>query len=348
MGTDFGGIRTYVEHLLRAWSLAYPDDELVVLTPVGSTLDVAGHERHEVVFGSPGPLRRPWAVTRAVQTLVRERGADAVLATFPATTLRRPGVPLAVVVHDLRHERRPEQFTRGRRVLRRISYSRAYRIADTRVAISRRTLDDLTDLHPATRSAPNVVIHHGADHVLGWPTGQGTGGAIAFAHHTNKNPHLVIDAWALLRDRGLARPLTVLGVGSALRAELSEQVERLGLGESVRLAPYLDDDEYLATVAEASLMVFPSDFEGFGLPVLEAMMLRMPVVIAPEPASLEVAGEHAFVADGWTPEALAEAVLRADAQGPDAREAARAWAEAFTWEQTARRTREALVGPSSA
>ena len=66
-------------------------------------------------------------------------------------------------------------------------------------------------------------------------------------------------------------------------------------------------------LAEADLVVFPSDFEGFGLPVVEGMLLGKPVVLGPEPATNEVAGGHAAVAADWTPAALADGVRRARA-----------------------------------
>jgi glycosyltransferase involved in cell wall biosynthesis len=93
----------------------------------------------------------------------------------------------------------------------------------------------------------------------------------------------------------------------------------------------------------ADLVVFPSDFEGFGLPVVEGMLLGKPVVLGPEPATTEVAGGHAAVAADWTPAALADAVRRARALAGAELEAARAWAATFTWERTVRQTRELLA-----
>ena len=92
------------------------------------------------------------------------------------------------------------------------------------------------------------------------------------------------------------------------------------------------------------MVVFPSDFEGFGLPVVEGMLLGKPVVLGPEPATNEIAGGHAAVAADWTAAALADAVRRARAMTSGELEAARAWAATFTWERTIRQTREVLAG----
>ena len=349
MCAEFGGIRTYVDHLLGQWGDFFPDDDVHVALRVGSTLTTGRGTRHELPVRGPDVLGRPLAQSLALPRLARSLGVDAVLATAPTTTVRRVDVPLCVVVLDLRHELRPEQFSRGRRLLRDVSYGRSYAMADGFIAISQRSLDDLHRLHPTTASLPSHVVHLGGDHVLAWPAPRRTGPAVGFAHHTNKNPDLLFEAWSLLAaDEGGAPPLKLLGVGGARREAIAARASALGLDDRVELAPFLPDEEFHQVLADADMVVFPSDFEGFGLPVVEGMLLGKPVVLGPEPATNEVAGGHAAVARDWTPAALAGAVRRARALTPDELEAARAWAATFTWERTIRQTREALVEMSAA
>ena len=343
MCAEFGGIRTYVEHLLDQWGDFFPDDELHVLVPDDSTLPTLDHTRHIVRVGRPSVLRRPMAQTRHVRRLVRQVGPDAVLATLPSTTLLRPGRPMATVIYDLRHEMRPEQFSRAKRWMRTISYGRGYRTADGLLAISQRSLDDLHERHPQTKRLPSAVAYLGADHVTAWPPASTNGPAITFAHHTNKNVDLILDAWAMLgATDGRVPPLLILGVPGKERERLAQGIADRSLGLTVQLAPFLPDDEFVRVMAEAEMIVFPSDFEGFGLPVAEGMRLGKAVVIGPERATTEVAGGHAFIMDGWTPEALVRAVQTAEAMSDQQREAARRRGEAFTWESTIRRTRATL------
>lgn len=341
MTAEFGGIRTYVDHLVSAWESAFPDDEVHVAVPAGSTIAESARRRHELRVRRPSTLGRPVAQTFALHRLIRDVAPDAVLAAMPSTTLRRSPRPLAVVVHDLRHQLRPQQFSLARRALRRLSYGRAYAVADGFVSVSARTQKDLHDLQPATRGRPSVVVHHGADHVRAWPAPSRDGAAIAFAHHTNKNPDLIIEAWEVLAARGSTTALMILGVGGA-RETLQAEIDRRGLRDAVTLAPYLPEDEFRQTVAAAAMIVFPSDFEGFGLPVVEGMSLGKPVVIGPDPATIEVAGGHAAVMTDWTPQALAAAVEAAARMGPEATKAAQAWGESFTWERAVNQTREML------
>jgi len=344
MCAEFGGIRTYVEQLLGQWHALHPDDEVHVALRAGSTLATPGLVRHELAVRGPDVIGRPAAQATGLHALVRRERPDVVLATAPTTDPRRSAAPLAVVILDLRSELLPHQFSRGRRALRWASYGRSYQLAAGFLAISQRSLDDLHRLHPATTRKPGTVVHLGADHVDGWPTPSSTGPAIAFGHHTNKNPALVVDAWARLVEQGADVPdLLLLGVSGALRPTLAEQIARHGIGHRVELAPFLPDADFQRRVAEARLVVFPSDFEGFGLPVVEGMALRKPVVIGPDPGALEVAGGHAVVLDAWTDAALADAVVHALALDEDRLSEAETWARTFTWRRTIHQTRSALA-----
>lgn len=343
MCAEYGGIRTYVDHLLGHWSAVQPEDELHVVVPKGSTLDSANHVRHELHVRRPGTAGRPIAQSFAMHRLIKQLQPDIVLATVPSTTVRRLHQPLAVVILDLRHELRPEQFSRSRRLLRKVSYGRTYALADGFLAISQRSLDDLHTLHPKTADVPSVVTYLGADHVLDWPRALEQGPSIAFAHHTNKNPDLILDAWAILAARGAAVPaLKMIGVPGANRARLGAMIQERSLGDHVSLAPFLPDDEFQQMLSGAAVIVFPSDFEGFGLPVVEGMALGKPVVIGPEQATMEVAAGHAVVMADWSAEALADAMTAAGAMDPEAIRAAQEWGSTFTWDRTVRETRSML------
>ncbi|WP_456697810.1 glycosyltransferase [Aeromicrobium sp. P5_D10] len=344
MCAEFGGIRTYVEHLLAKWSEAFPEDELHVIVPIGSSLPTAGHVRHEIAVRRPASIGRPLAQTKSLRRLTRQLNSDAVLATLPSTTVLKPGRPMAVVLYDLRHELRPEQFSRKRRILRRISYSRGYQLADGIISISQRSLDDLHERHPSTRATPSAVAHLGADHVEQWPSPAGVGPCVTFAHHTNKNVGLLVDGWSeLVRRGGDVPPLLMLGVPRSQQDELIAQLTAQDLNEYVQLAPFLPEDRFQQVMAEAEMVVFPTDFEGFGLPVVEGMLLGSPVVIGPERATNEIAGGHATIMSEWSPTALADAVTAAGAMTADQREAARDHAAAFTWVRTVRQTRAMLM-----
>lgn len=342
MSAEYGGIRTYVEQLLGHWHLAFPDDEIHVALASGATLATGPHVRHELVVRRPAVLGRPWAQTRELSRIVETVGAEVVLATMPSTTMRNPGCPVVVVVHDLRHQLRPEQFSAARRLMRRVAYGRAYSVADAFVSVSHRTADDLARCQPSTTAKPGVVAHHGADHVLEWPTADRSGPAMAFAHHSNKNPGLILEAWAIMAKHAAPPPILIVGLGAEGRAVLQPMVESLRLEPYVELAAYLPDHEFQQAMARANMIIFPSDFEGFGLPVVEGMTLGKPVVIGPDEGTTEVAGGHAVVMTDWSAEALADAAVAAGRMSDQALETARTWGAGYTWNRSVRQTRDIL------
>lgn len=344
MCAGFGGIRTYVEHLLASWEADFPGDDLVVILPTGSDLPTGKWRRVETPVGRPVAVARPWAQTKAVGRLVRAEQPDAFLATLPSTTLRKPTVPTWVVLYDLRHELEPHQFSVRQQLMRRISYGRGFNIADGIISISQRSLDDLHAAHPHTARTPAVVAHLGADHTLHWQAVESAGHAIAFGHHSNKNLDLILDGWRELIRRGQQPPrLLITGISASSRSPLIERLSDMGLADHTEVSGFLGEAEFQHAMASAGMVMFPSSFEGFGLPVVEGMLLGLPVIIGPERATMEVAGGHAVVLSSWTPVAVADAVQVATAMPPEALKAARDHARGFTWSRTVAQTREALA-----
>lgn len=349
VGCGNGGISTYVVNLLRTWHLEFPDDELrLLLSNHDQQVAVRGVTVSQVSVPRPDLLWRPILETRAVRRIARTWRPDAVIAARPSTTLLGLDVPLVVVVHDLRHELRPEQFPASRRAIRTLSYRRAYAVARGYICISQRTLNDFHQLHPHLRSRPAAVVHHGADHVADWPRTDVEPYVIAFGHHSNKNVEMVLEAWRDLVTAGVVTATTpklnVVGLAEHSRAELDGLVDAMGIRDHVVLSPYLADDDFHALMVGCAVVLFPSDFEGFGLPVVEAMQLGKPVVVGPDEAIREVAQGHATMMPAFTSAALADAIRTALTEAPEAIAAAREYATTtFTWARTVRQTRDFLL-----
>ncbi|HSZ38135.1 MAG TPA: glycosyltransferase [Acidimicrobiales bacterium] len=335
-GTSLGVV---TENLLQGW--VGTDDLHVVLRP-GIELELPGHVTVHPVGGP-----RLLAMERAVPELCRHLGADVMLGVTPATTIGPLPCPRVIISLDVRHEMRPHQFSTRTRVVRGVSYGLGYRRADAIVTISHRTREDLLRVHPWLRRQTITVAQLGADHVLRWPPAE-TGGAdyaLAFGQWGNKNVGLVLDAWARLRrEGGDPPPLVVVGVPEVERGAVQADATTRGLREHVTVKPWLERDEFRRQFTGASLVVFPSDYEGFGLPALEAMRLGIPVVVTPDPALFEVTGGLATVMEGWGAAALARAVPVARAESDEDLARGVAHASGFTWARTASDVRATLAG----
>jgi glycosyltransferase involved in cell wall biosynthesis len=138
------------------------------------------------------------------------------------------------------------------------------------------------------------------------------------------------------------RPVRVLaGLGTDAR-ELREVSASYGVTDDVRLVGYCDDATLEDLYAASDVMLLPTLYEGFGLPVLEAMARGLPVACSDIPVLREVAGEHAVFFDPRSPRAIADALSRMSADGDLRRRLAAAGrddATSFTWRRTAELTR---------
>jgi glycosyltransferase involved in cell wall biosynthesis len=158
-----------------------------------------------------------------------------------------------------------------------------------------------------------------------------------------KNRERLLQAFARLRARGLEHMLVVAGQ-RAWRYESEEPLaQRLGLADSVRVLGHVPQADLPALYSAADLFAFPSLYEGFGLPALEAMACGAPVVASNVSAVPEVVGDAALQVPPLDVEALADAMerlLRDEPLRANLRERGLKRAAGFSWEETARRTAE--------
>jgi glycosyltransferase involved in cell wall biosynthesis len=156
-----------------------------------------------------------------------------------------------------------------------------------------------------------------------------------------KDVPTLLRAFARATDvRGRFRLVLVGGTGRA-SPEIAALAEEMGLQESMTLEGYVGIAQLRGLYSAAALFVLPSLYEGFGLPILEAMACGTPVVAANTSSLPEVVGDAGLLVPPGDPEALAAAMTRVleDAHlAADLRRRGLNWAKLFTWEETAART----------
>jgi glycosyltransferase involved in cell wall biosynthesis len=265
-------------------------------------------------------LRMAWSLSRALRRL----GADLVHTQY-AIPLRCP-CPAVVTVHDVSFERDPGLMSRKDRLVFRRVVPRAVRKAARVVTVSERTKADIVELYgvPAERI---VVTPNGVDPVF--RPGPGTHDYVLSvgAIQRRKNQLAALEA---ANAAGL--PLVV--VGPEKDAELAGELRRRG----ARLEGYVETQRLVDLYRGAACLVQSSRYEGFGLPVLEAMACGTPVVAVPDRALREVAGDAAiFVEEAELAEGIRHAIDERGRHVTAGLERARG----FSWRAAAERTLDA-------
>jgi glycosyltransferase involved in cell wall biosynthesis len=323
LGRHRTGDETYVEQLLRALPEVADDLRFAAITRRPELVPAGVEPLH--LQARNQELRMAWSVPRLLRRL-----SPALAHFLHALPLAR-SYPAVVTIQDISWERDPSVMDARTRLTFKLVVPRAARKAARVLAISERTKRDVVELYGV---APEkvVVTPLGVDPVF-QPAANGHDSYLLYvgAIEPRKQPLLAADAAEALR-----RKLVVVGPTKeeSLEAELRRR------GADVR--GYVSKDELVRLYQQAACLVFPSRYEGFGLPIVEAMACGTPVAAFPDPAMREVAGDAAAFDEDVT-----EGVRTALAQRDRLVAAGLQRARTFTWEETARRTaavyREAIA-----
>jgi glycosyltransferase involved in cell wall biosynthesis len=317
LGRQRTGDETYARNLLR---------ELGPLVSAAGIRLVAVTRRPDLVPEGVEPvtlatgwqeLRMAWSLPR----MLRRLGAKLVHTQY-AVPLRCP-CPAVVTVHDLSFARDPDLMGPKDRAVFRLVVPRAARRAAGLLTVSERTKADLVELYgvPADRV---VVTPNGVDPAFAPGPGAHDYVLNVGAIQPRKN-----QLAALAAAEAVGFPLVV--AGPTKDAHLAEELRRRG----ARLEGYVTTERLAELYRGAACLAQSSRFEGFGLPVLEAMASGTPVVAVSDPALREVAGNAAIVVDD---DQLTDGLRRALAERERLVAAGLQRARTFTWRISAERT----------
>ncbi len=330
-----GGTEIYLRNLLAALAKVDRENEYVVFTNRETGPELAPSAANFRVAQQPvqatnRPQRIIWEQTGLPAAARRER-IDVMLN--PGFTCPLAGGPPNVTVfHDLQHLRHPEYFRWFDLPFWRLLLWGAARRSRRLIAVSAATRDDLR--HYYGREA--TVVYHGVERPF-------------FEIATKRSPERFLLCVSTLHPhKNLERLIRAFDmpdmrlVITGVRGFHTEAIERLiaqrSLSERVTLTGWIPRRELYGLYRRAWAFVYPSTFEGFGMPVLEAMAAGLPVACSSIPPLREIAGDFVRYFDPESEAGIA-AALRALAAGePRGTEAAQARAAEFTWERTARET----------
>ena len=265
-----------------------------------------------------------WFLTEG-RRAIREDNLDVF---WSAMYIPRRALPSHVAgvltVHDLEWRLYPQTMSRRTYYAHRLLVWPSVLQADRIVAVSDATAQDLERLSSVRRSRIEV-IHHGVDPAYK-PQDAGKAAEYVAARYgvsndyalavgtvqPRKNLATLVEAWRLLRGRPCAHAqLVVAGARGWKNTQLDETISRLGLtGDEIRFLGIVPEEDLPVLYSGSSVFVFPSLYEGFGLPLVEAMACGIPVVASNTSSVPEVVGDAALLVSPTNPEAFAEAILR--------------------------------------
>jgi len=330
LGRRRTGDESYVEALLRELPPLADREQLAAVT---RRPDLVPHGVEAIDLPARSQvLRMGWRLPRLL------RRVQPALAHFLYVVPPGQQGCVVVTVHDLSFERIPEVMGYRDRLLFRSQVPRSVRRADRVLTGSEWTKRDLVERYGLDEERI-VVTPYGVDPAFTPQGARREGRYVLFvgAIQPRKDPLAALQALALLN--GDLR-LVIVGPEKRGGKSVREAIRRLGLEQRVELAGHVERPELAALYRGAACLVFPSRYEGFGLPVLEAMASGTPVVATRVGAVPEVAGDAAVLVQPSDPSALAAGIERALADRDRLVAAGLERATRFSWTKTARRTLE--------
>jgi glycosyltransferase involved in cell wall biosynthesis len=347
------GAGVYTYQLVRALAGAVGGERLTVFARPGIFDGLDGLDLVPVEpSGRAGRLF--WEQT-SLPLLLRKRGIDVLHSPHHHTPLAAglAGAKQVVTVHDVTFLILRDRYPAARRLYMEAVTRAAVRVAEAIITPSLAVRRDvIRRLRVPERRV--VAIPEAAGPQFAPVVGEALLRGVRERYHLDgpyvlsvgslepgKNRATLLRALALLRASGTDCTLAIAGQ-PAWRYEGDDAlIDRLGLRERVRFLGYVPDEDLPALYSAASVFAFPSLYEGFGLPVLEAMACGAPVVTSNGSALAEVAGGAALLIDPRDADALADAIVRLltdDSLHEELRARGLARAAEFSWERTARET----------
>jgi glycosyltransferase involved in cell wall biosynthesis len=325
------GIGNYMVGMLGGLTLAARGrHELVLFAPTGprnvmrlrSALDEIPGDRRLVVVPPPSNVwRKLWSRTQRMPVEWLVGGLDVFHFSDWMYPPQRGGLR-TTTVHDLVPLNHPEWVGQRTLALHVPKYHHAAEFCDVIFTISCYTADDVerTLGFPSER----IVVAHPGIHERFRAEGPAAelGGPYLFTAATiepRKNLNTLLEAFKLLRAKRPDLQLAVAGAGPPLKSD------------GVRALGYVRDDELSALYRGAEAFVYPSLFEGFGIPIVEAMASGVPAVVSSHPSMDEASGDAAVRVDPQDARAIAVGIERATEERETLIPRGREHSRRFTW-----------------
>lgn len=329
------GLGHYSRTLIHSLAELYPDHYYYLFNPkTKSRFNIEGENIYEIhpndLFGKwfPGAWRSNW-IKKDLQRL-RIQLYHGLSHEIPVG-IRKSGIPSVVTIHDLIHERHPEQYNPLDVMIYRKKFRHACKQARHIIAISEQTKKDIIHFYK-TDESKITVCYQSCNPLFAVKVSEEEKAIIRAKYQLPERFFLyvgsIIERKNLLNickalsevQNELQIPLVVIGEGKKYKEKvksfikeknLSSQVIFLSEKDSVKNSPgFISAADFPAIYQQATAMIYPSFFEGFGIPVLEALWSRLPVITSNVSSLPEAAGPGGYYVSPDKPEEIASAMKK--------------------------------------
>jgi len=250
----------------------------------------------------------------STKSVLRSRSIDVLFCPMSAVNYSEPGIPVLSLIHDLQHEYYPQFFSDSENATRKKFYNEICNLADYIVSVSEYTrktvIEKLNFAEDKTKVIYNCIqgrVKVESDEIdsilekFGFLNKKYAFYPANFWPH--KNHKVLLLAFSILLKEHPDLDVHLCLTGSLLQqdSQFAEMIEQMGLSTRVKHLGYVSEKEVSALMSRAHFMIFPSLFEGFGIPVAEAMMTGTPVLCSNSTSLPEVGGEAALYFDPRRP-----------------------------------------------
>ncbi|MFZ1784298.1 MAG: glycosyltransferase family 1 protein [Ferruginibacter sp.] len=327
------GLGHYSRTLISSLARFYPEHEYYLFAPtIKPGFDTSGFNNIQAISPQhfPGRLFKNLWRSNWVKKDLQQQGIELYhgLSHEIPVGIAKTGIKSVVTIHDLIFERYPEQYHPIDRFIYRYKFTYACRHADKIIAVSEQTRQDIIDYYKIPEEKITVCYQSCNPAFAELVTDDKKE---AVRQRYNLPPDYFLYVGSIIERKNLLQlcraltlldsplPLVVIGDGGAYKQKVKDYIAENGLTENViflsehaeaRSAGFRLSTDFPAIYQLATAMIYPSMFEGFGIPVLEALYSRLPVITSNLSCMPETGGDAALYINPNHPEEIAAAMKR--------------------------------------
>jgi glycosyltransferase involved in cell wall biosynthesis len=353
------GVGIYTTRLIENLITEEQDIDFVLFSSYGIDLPREYLRDGVELYLSPFPLNSNTLRILWEQSVlpfhVRKCGCDIFHYPDHTASLLMGVTPTIITVHDLAFLRFPQTFDLSRAMYKKMVINRSVGIADRIIAVSSFTKNELVDLLNIDPDKISIVYNGVSPMFREIDRGEARD-RISYlipglkkdyllfvgTLEPRKNVVSLVHSYNLLRKQGkIDAQLVIVGSRGWLYDKLFKEIAKNSLVDDIIFTGYVTNEQLVMLYNGANFLIYPALYEGFGLPVLEAMACGIPVITSDRSSLSEVAGDAAMKIDPNSEEDIADAMAKLY-QNKELREEYRKRglerAKMFSWQETARKT----------